>query len=92
MGIFLPIQMGASYERWHHERSEKRPLGFLEAVRNALLEFINANVQRFFGHFIVLFLVVPASHFISFALLNTDKSFDQKAQKRTKLHRLCQKK
>ena len=24
--------MGPSYERWHHERSEKRPLRFVEAV------------------------------------------------------------
>ena len=30
--LSVHIQMGASYERWHHERSEKRPLMFVEAI------------------------------------------------------------
>ena len=36
--------MGASYERWHHERSEKRPLEFVEAGITGMYEmhFLNS--------------------------------------------------
>ena len=30
--LLVDIQMGPLYERWHHERSEKRLLRFVEAV------------------------------------------------------------